>query len=407
MRREDFVMESRFDAMINGLKCEMTSVEGSESRSIVEHQLVGFDGAALEDCGLERKNHVFETLWANENYDNHFDFLEMFRKGKAYDEIIHPLYGKLIGKIKSVRQVPVSDEIDCIRITVEFVEEGSRSFERNRNLNPKMPKTSDFVLRKELYQRKIPDIQKKVCDSIQSKILKNLRTATSIVRSPIDGLSAKISQMESFVNMSNSMTADFVKAMIFPATIPGRIAKLAFETCCTIENATLDVVMSPNSTLVSFLEEVRLIAQKFKRKDEVFYDAIISAGVYLATFKAEEIFSSVSNAPASAVNNFADRKNIEDTVNTLRREIAQISQNEPDSPLADAGLIIAQKGVETIESMGQEQVFEIKQPTNIYSILMKGRVHRERAFQVCLRNGIENPNRVSGTIYLPEADYEL
>jgi len=375
----------RMPAKIDYLECEFLHVEDQISRSVVEHQLIGYEGAALEDCGVEKKTHTFETLWANEYYYNHFTFLEKFRKGSKFNTIVHPVYGTLKGKIKNVRCVNAPDETDCARISIEFIEDGSQEINGRDNFFAK--------------SSSVADLADDVAEYIENYAAKNM---FGVLKERVDGVSAALSQMEGKINLRVSQVADFVKAMTFPLSVPGKIARTAFEICVTAIDTIAGVGQNVKGQISMFQNMTFDVARKYRQTDDVFYDAIVSAGAYIAAFKAQECFEEIQESGAKETS----RRDVEEIVNTVRRQISEISKNDHSSPLARVALIIAEKGRETLAKMGGERKIVVEKESNIYAVLMRGRIDRSRAFEVCLRNNIENPNRVVGEIELPENDYE-
>jgi len=375
----------RMPAKIDYLECEILHVEDPISRSIAEHQLIGYEGAALEDLGVEKKSHNFETLWANDYYYNHFTFLEKFRNGSKFNTIVHPVYGTLTGKIKTVRPVHAPDEINCVRISIEFIEEGSKE------IGGKNEFVDDLV--------SVSDIGQEVAKGIEKNAAKNI---FGMARERVDNLSAALSQIEGRINLKVSQVADFVKAMTFPLSIPGKIARTAFEICVTAIDTVAGVGQNVKGEISMFQNMTFDLAKKYEQVDKVFFYAIITAGAYIAAFKAQECFEEIQERGTSQVS----RRDVEEIVQMIRRQIKEITKDEQSSPLAQVALIIAEKGRETLAKMGGYKKFVVEKETNIYAVLMRGRIDRSKAWQVCLRNDIKNPNRVSGEIYLPESDYE-
>jgi hypothetical protein len=381
------MVSERMPAQVDGFDCEVLNTDDEITRSVVEHKLIGYDGAALEDCGVDGRTYSFETMWANENYPNHKDFLENYRTKQAFNTVFHPVYGLLTGKIKRIRAVHNPEETDCVNITVEFTEEGMSSVEISRG---------DF--------NSIAEVGQACADEIVGKTSQSIFGAG---RERTDRLSAAIHQMESRINLSVSIMNDYVKALTFPLSIPGRIAQNAFLICAGLQNAGREIINSPKNGLIAFTEQVRAIGRLFGRTDSAIEEAIIEAGAFTAAFTAEEVFNGIASAPIgerrSASGSEPSRRDIEDMVNTVRQSVSEIY--DAPNALKEAVLIAAEAGRTALSRMGGERIVEIESETNIYSILMGARVDRAKAFDVCLRNDIENPNRVVGVIYLPQEDF--
>jgi hypothetical protein len=103
------------------------------------------------------------------------------------------------------------------------------------------------------------------------------------------------------------------------------------------------------------------------------------------------------------LSNNLGKRDIEDMVNIVRRKVGEIEN--ASLALKEAALLTAQSGKAALARIGGERMVEIKSETSIYSILLGARIDRARAMDICLRNGIENMNRVVGTIFLPQEDF--
>jgi len=389
----------RMPATIDGFECEILSAGDETTGSVAEHKLIGYDGAALEDCGIDSQRYTFQTIWSGENYLNHFAFREKYRTKRGLNEIFHPVYGLLKGKIKKIGATHEADEIDCVSIDIEFTEEGTSEFSTSARMRTNT--------------RSVAEVGQEVADEVVARVSRSIFGAA---RNRLNRLKAAINRMESRVNLGVSIMNDHVKALIFPLSIPGIIAKNAFLICASLKNAGNQIANSPKNGLIALLEQTRAIGQLFGRTDGAIENAIVEAGTYLSAFMTEEAFREIGERDTSVVSLQAgsvrsvvepvealSKRDVDEMVSTVRRSTSEIY----DAPqaLKEVALIVAEAGREALARIGGERIVEIKSETNIYSVLMGARVDRARAFDVCLRNNIENPNRVIGTVYLPQEDF--
>jgi len=219
----------------------------------------------------------------------------------------------------------------------------------------------------------------------------------------INQLDAALTQMEGRINYSLNVASTAVNTIVFPMSIPGRIAKNAFYVCASVLSNLKTIAQSPNNAAVALFSQTNAIAQLFDRENKVIKDAITSASVYFAAFAAQESFESAANSNTDTIS----CRDIDETVAIIRRKISEIAENDKSQnlQLQKLGLIVAESGRQALAKVGGAQRLEIKTQTNIYTVLLRGRIDRSKAWQVCLRNNIENPNRVEGVVYLPESDY--
>ena len=378
----------RIQAQVDGFNCEVLHRTSDRySRALVERSVIGYDGVKIEDMGLDSGVYNFETIWQRENYPLHELFLNRYKRMTAGNSIAHPVYGILNGKIRNINIDHIANEIDCVHISFEFVQNPERQIAGG------LPRLSSII---------------PLAESVAADISAVARFVGSAA-SALGAIQATVAQKEARINMIDGIANNLVRSMVFPVSIPGKIAQMAFRIAASAERDTLTVLESPKNGIVAVLEHTRLTAQLLARTHTVLGVAVRSAGAYISAYLAVNSFvaSTASTGSDTTATEAMSKRDIEETVNIIRRDIAEIASADKTGTIAlqNVALVLAEEARKTLAVMGGEKEVEVKREVSIYAVLLDNRISRHRANEVCLRNNIENPNRVKGMLFLPESDY--
>jgi len=388
----DNCRQIRLAGKINNFPCEfLDGMEDDLPRAVVAHNIMGFNGVELEDMGLRERTVLLTALFEGDNYSDYATFLDRYVANSGSvtsDIIVHPNFGFVFGKITSVQVLEDAREIASCRMRISFTENGKPAFNKlARHIFGKLSVEAPKIL--------------SACLSFISGAV------SGAPRQFMDNLSAQVGMVQSSINLAQTQITSFVNSMIFPATLPGEVARAAFGLCATFEK-NLDNIMS--APLAS-IQEIQIISKR--RGEQIrnaiganpLSDALEAAGI---TFAGSTLarFLDAANTPR-----YKDRVLPNDVlrVNRQFRLFAQpfIAANRAEtSALAQAVAMLDDATQQTIKNLSGYRKVYIDAPRSIYIILLQNRIHRSKADIVLDINGIVNPNTIFGDLLVPRPDWE-
>lgn len=97
--------------------------ELSTTKSLSTHEYPFVDGAHIEDMGHSSRTTKLDVLLNGFDYERRLQQLIVLLEEKGAGELIHPIYGSMPNMIASNWQIKhIPDEVDCCRISIEFIE---------------------------------------------------------------------------------------------------------------------------------------------------------------------------------------------------------------------------------------------------------------------------------------------
>lgn len=386
------VRQMRMPGGVNGFFCEiLDSVEDNFSRAVIAHNIIGYNGVELEDMGLRERTISFTALFNDVDYNGVGQFLNEYVQNSgspASDHIIHPQFGFIYGKIVSLDVIEDAREIASCRIRINFVEDGK-------------PNLNGFAL------YVFGELSLKAPNLLSDCLAFISKMVSGSPRGFMDELSAMTGMVTSSINLAQTQLTSFVNAMLFPATIPGEIARAAFGLCATFEKNLANIMASP----LASIQEIQALAKRRSEQIErnigtnPLSDALIFAGVTFAGSTLARFLDAANTQQykESILPNDVLR------VNRQFRLFAQefIQKNRADTTaLAEITAMLDDATRQTIANLSGYRKVYIDSPRSIYTILLQYRIHRLKADIVLDINGIINPNTVEGNITIPQPDYE-
>lgn len=93
------------------------------TKSLSTHEYPFVDGAHIEDMGRSSRTIKMSILLSGFDYERRLQKLLPILEDRGAGELIHPIYGSMQNMICSNWQIKhIPDELDCCRISVEFIE---------------------------------------------------------------------------------------------------------------------------------------------------------------------------------------------------------------------------------------------------------------------------------------------
>jgi hypothetical protein len=377
---------------IDGLKCECVErTRDSFERSIVAHRIIGFNGCFLEDSGLNSRSIELETLWHNENYNNHEIFLAEYSETFGPNKIVHPVYGTVWGKIQSVCVVHNSIEKRAAHISLRFLENGE-------------PQTKFKELH--LYGTAAANTQSVVGEMLQiaqSQIGKRagLINKMNDVRSMMATSKARVSQG---INVFNTV----IDSITYPSTLAGEMVEIAVNIVDSANSGVDKLVQSPAAAIFGVRERLLLLRTQISRQPDLGGDILADLVLSYTLFNECLLVARVNDEyESSRSSNFVESANIASglarSIKNLKKFALEIiSANRTETKMLAKTVATVAEGVEqTLANSSAEREIEINGETSIYTVLLAQGIMPEYAEIICRRNNIENPNKVSGKIFVP------
>jgi len=113
-------MSDRYEAKLDDFTLDCETLEDSFEKSIPEAEFPYRDGALTGDMGQKARKITIKCYFYNEHYYEHFSFIEHLKKRTLF-EFVHPKYGLIKGRIKSVA-IKHDDRKETAEVDISFVE---------------------------------------------------------------------------------------------------------------------------------------------------------------------------------------------------------------------------------------------------------------------------------------------
>ncbi len=114
-------MADRYLAQIDGFVLDVETLEDGFEKAVARYEYPYRNGAQLEDMGQTARTIRVRCFFLEENYQNHFDFLEHLKQNDLF-ELSHPKYGLVKGCIEAVT-VRHDDRAETAEIDISFVQD--------------------------------------------------------------------------------------------------------------------------------------------------------------------------------------------------------------------------------------------------------------------------------------------
>jgi prophage DNA circulation protein len=372
--------------------CECVGeTEDTLTRQIVEHNIIGYDGAKLEDTGLNSRKFNLHTIWRDAAFYAHDKFLKAYADNRSEVVIAHPIYGDAVGSINSVSVSNVYNEIDCAHIKIEFTEHGTPTMHNGY-----------LTL---VYGAIFPKGALTAIDMNEYASAKISGLAAFL--GSINSIKQVVGQAASKVNMATAMANTVIDAAMFPATIPGQFVEMAVRAVESANGIKDKLLQSPASEISRIRAAMGALCRNLEEffepsGGEIMADLIRSYTVFNECLMIAQVCDNAIANPQRILT-----QDIEASLNMMRRFAKEVIQKnrEDTAALADAVNEITNAARITMSKINNERIVTVVQETTIYNVLLMYNITRDKAQRICIRNWIENPNSVRGRLILPQADY--
>jgi hypothetical protein len=224
------------------------------------------------------------------------------------------------------------------------------------------------------------------------------------VRSMIAGVRGRIAQGLSVFNAA-------ISAITYPSTRAGEMVSAVVGAVDSANGDIEKLIQSPSAAIFGVRQGLLAMNRQLRRQADFGGDILADLTLSYALFNEclliartnDEYLANPAGDSASFERTVMLAAGLKSSLANMKKFAMEIIENDRTGTTALAKSVrITSEDVErTLASMNNEREIQTGGETSIYAVLMSQGVPVEYAESVCRRNNIENPNKASGTIFLP------